>query len=157
MTEPATPSLPPAALAPVPNAILRNLRRLHVWVGASTVAAFLVTGVAMLLMFPGAWQSNPAIRYLYRANHVYILFAGLLNLALGAYVSPGSGPGRRVLQLCGSVLLLSAPVLLLWAFVAEPWHANPSRPITLAGVAACLLAVAMHLFSRPFGGSRDAA
>ena len=139
------------------NAILRNLRRLHVWAGLLTVGVFLLTGLAMLLMFPGAYHSNEAIRYLYRANHVYILFAGLLNVALGLYVTPSDAAGRRILQLCGSVLLLVSPVLTVWAFVAEPWKASPSRPITVAAVVACVVGIALHFVSRPGERAHGAA
>ena len=129
--------------------ILKQLRRIHIVVGLVTVAIFLASGVAMLLMFPAVYQSNQAIRYLYRANHIYILFAGLLNLAIGAYVSPSHASFRRVTQLWGSVLLLPAPFVLVWAFTVEPVHVTPSRPLTLAGVVLCLAGVGLHVLARP--------
>jgi hypothetical protein len=129
--------------------ILKHLRRIHIVVGLVAVAIFLASGVAMLLMFPAVYQSNQAIRYLYRANHIYILFAGLLNLAIGAYVSPSHAPFRRITQLWGSVLLLPAPFVLVWAFTVEPIHVTPSRPLTLAGVVLCFAGVGFHFLARP--------
>jgi hypothetical protein len=129
--------------------ILKQLRFIHVVVGLVAVAIFLATGVAMKLMFPAVYHSNEAIRYLYRANHVYILFAGLLNLAIGAYVSPSHASFRRITQLWGSVLLLPAPFVLVWAFRVEPIHATSYRPLTLAGVVLCLAGVGLHFLARP--------
>ena len=129
--------------------IVKQLRLIHIMVGLTAVVIFLATGVAMRLVFPAVYQSNVAVRYLYRANHVYILFAGLLNLAIGAYVSPSHAALRRITQLWGSVLLLPAPFVLVWAFTVEPIHVTPSRPITIAGVVLCLAGVGLHFLARP--------
>jgi uncharacterized RDD family membrane protein YckC len=64
-------------------------------------------------------------------------------------VSPSEAPGRRVAQLIGSVLLLAAPLVLIWAFSVEPARGVPSRPITLAGVILCLGGAGLHLLARP--------
>lgn len=128
--------------------ILKQLRRLHLATGVATVAIFLISGIAMLLMFPAAYQVNPAIRYLYRANHIYLLFAGLLNLAIGAYVAPGGTSPRRIAQLLGSLLLCLAPAILVWAFVVEPARGVPGRPLTLLGVVLCVAGTVLHLAGR---------
>ncbi|MGH2566714.1 MAG: hypothetical protein ACRDGA_00120 [Bacteroidota bacterium] len=62
--------------------MIRNqLAHSHIVIGIATVVVFLGTGLYMRLNFPDLYESNEAIRYLFRANHLYILFAGLLNIA----------------------------------------------------------------------------
>lgn len=44
---------------------------------------FLATGLYMRHHFPASYEANETVRYLYRSNHLDILYAGLLNLAPG--------------------------------------------------------------------------
>lgn len=117
-------------------------------VGLAGFAAFLGTGLYMARHFPGAYASAEAIRYMYRANHVYLLLASLLNVALGCYW-PGPRAGwRGKLGLAGCGLLLLAPVVLLYAFFAEPPHASPERGMTFIGVLIALLGIAAQVVNR---------
>ena len=110
-----------------------NLQRIHRWVGIVTVIVFLLTGLYMRWRFPGLYQADETIRYLFRANHIYLLLAGLLNLGLGLYLTEQAERWRRMLQRAGSVLLVAAPVVLLAAFFYEPPQAMPERPVTRVG------------------------
>ena len=73
-----------------------SVRSLHLLVGAGGVLAFLGTGAWMATHFPGAYAGGETIRYMYRANHVYLLLASLVNLAIGMY-RVSSRPGWRTL------------------------------------------------------------
>ena len=53
------------------------MRIMHLLIGLVGFAAFLGTGLYMARHFPGAYASDEAIRYMYRANHVYLLLASL--------------------------------------------------------------------------------
>ena len=48
-------------------------RRLDLVVGLLTVAVFLGTGLYMKTQFPALYGDNQTVRFLYRANHIYIL------------------------------------------------------------------------------------
>lgn len=110
------------------------MRTLHLALGVATLVAFLYTGYYMHSHFPAAYGANETIRYLYRANHIYLLFSGLLNLALGA-ARPETGAGwRRRVRVTGSAMVLLAPPILLWSFFVEPPTGRAERPRTLAGV-----------------------
>ena len=127
------------------------MRRLHLIVGLIGVAVFLGTGVYMRTHFPALYAGNEAVRYTYRANHVYLLLASLVNVVLGVYSTRAATGWRASLATAGSVLALLSPVLLCYAFFAEAPRASPERIVTLLGVAAVALGVVAQLPSA--GGS----
>jgi hypothetical protein len=103
--------------------------------------AFLGTGLYMATHFPAAYEANEPIRYMYRANHAYLLLGSLINVAVGIYRT-GSRPGwRGVSGLAGSVLMLVAPFVLLFAFFFEAPLGMPKRPATILGVLMLLIGV----------------
>ena len=59
-------------------------------------------------------------RLLFRSRHIYILAAGLVNLALGLHYALPAGPGRRGAAVAGSLFALGSAVMLFFAFFAEP-------------------------------------
>ncbi len=131
--------------------------RAHRLAGLATLAAFLITG--FYLRFGLRLEDGEhAIRYLFRANHVYILLAGLVNLALGAYLVPAARPWRRRAQQTGSALLLAATAALLAAFALEPPRGDPHRPITSLAVLGLFAGTLLHLAGarppRPDPGAR---
>jgi hypothetical protein len=87
-----------------------RLRRFHLWLGGGTFAIFLGTGLYMAREFPEAYRGQDAVRYLFRANHVYILFAALLILTLG--FRPSEAGERWKLQTAASVLVAAAGTTL---------------------------------------------
>ena len=124
------------------------MRLIHLGVGIAGVLAFLATGLYMARNFPAAYASGEEIRYMYRANHVYLLLASLVNVALGCYW-PGARSGwRGRLALAGGWLLLAALLVLLAAFFVEPPRGSPERGLTFLGVLLTLLGAAAQLPSR---------
>jgi hypothetical protein len=119
-----------------------RLRAFHLWLGWGTFAIFLGTGLYMASAFPEAYSGQEAVRYLYRANHVYILFAALLNLTLG--FRPSEAGERGKLQTAGSVLIAAAVPLLVSAFFLEPAKASPERPLTLFGIVFAAAGTGLH-------------
>jgi hypothetical protein len=121
-----------------------TLRKVHFAVGLLGTAAFLATGAYMNAGFPDLYAGNEVLRYLYRSNHVYILLASLVNVALGVHLAPTAPGWRATVLLVGSVLALAAPVVLCFAFFIEAPVAQPERVWTLAGVAALAAGIALH-------------
>jgi len=118
---------------------LATIKSLHLLVGVGGVLAFLGTGAYMATHFPAAYESDEAIRYLYRANHVYLLLGSLVNIAVGIY-RPGTRPGwRGRVGLAGSALMLAAPFALLYAFFSEAPTATPERAVTFFAVLMLLI------------------
>ncbi len=124
------------------------IRTVHRGVGVATIAAFIVTGVYLKLRGSHLFEADEMVRFIFRANHVYILFAGLLNVAVGAYLCLHARRWRRKLQLAGSVCLLIAPLVLVLAYIYEPGHASPQRPLTSAGVMLLFLGILCHVPAR---------
>ena len=128
-----------------------SVKSLHLWVGVGGVLAFLGTGAYMATHFPAAYEGHEAIRYMYRANHVYLLLGSLINLAVGIY-RPGSRPGwRGIVALAGSALMLAAPFVLLAAFFFEAPRGTPERAMTLIGVFLLLVGVLLQWPNRTRG------
>ena len=125
-----------------------TLRQVHRLAGLATVIVFVGTGAYMHFRYDHLRGMTDAARLLFRSTHIYLLFTGLLNLALGLYLSPVPNPWARRLQLLGSVLILAAPLLQLAAFLREPFLGGLRRPFTAPAVYAALAGVLLHLASR---------
>jgi hypothetical protein len=86
-------------------------------------------------------------RLLFRSTHIYLLFSGLMNLALGLYLAPATATLPRRLQQLGSVLVLLGPLLLLAAFLREPFLGGLMRPFTRPAVYTALMGMGLHWLS----------
>ena len=117
------------------------MKGLYLSIGFGGVLAFLGTGLYMAMHFPAAYAASEEIRYMYRANHVYLLLASLINLAVGIYWTGLRTGWRGTLAGVGTWFLFAAPLVLLYAFFFEASHGMPERVLTLLGVAMLLAGV----------------
>jgi hypothetical protein len=122
--------------------------RLHLVVGLVALVAFLASGQYMALGHDHLRGLDDTTRMLFRSTHIYLLFAALLNLALGLYLTVDPPGWRRGLQRGGSALLLVAPLLLGVAFLTEPWLSGLDRPYTQPAIIGSLVGIGLHLTSR---------
>jgi hypothetical protein len=130
------------------------MRRAHLLVGALGVLVFLGTGLYMRWGFPDLYAGNEALRYMYRANHIYLLLGSLVNVVLGIYlVAPESG-WRAVLSRAGSVFAVISPMLLAYAFFTEVPKASPERVLTALGIVSLAAGVVAQLPSYRVHGAR---
>ncbi len=120
------------------------MRRLHVVTGFVAIAVFLGTGVHMKIHVQSL---DTTTRLLLRSSHIYLLFAALLNLALGLREESVQRGWRVWLRRAGSMPVMIAPVLFLLAFCREPWLEDLKRPFVLPGVICCLAGVFCHLIT----------
>ena len=134
------------------------MRFLHLVVGGIVFVVFLSTGGYMQNRFPGIYHGNEAIRMMFRANHIYILLAALLNLGMGCYLVARAAGWRRRLQWLGSLLILVCTGLLVAAFYQEPMRGSFERPLTVAGIFFLFVGTTLHLISSlpPRGRARAA-
>lgn len=112
----------------------RHLGTIHLWVGLATIVVFWATGQFMDHWNLGQMPIESALHQLYRSRHIYLLFGGLVNLAVSMrYVLPTSGEGSRV-AVAGSLLMLASPVFLALAFFIEPPRLGHTTLLTILGV-----------------------
>ena len=104
---------------------------MHLWVGAMAILLFILTGQYMARM-ANVPELADMDRLLYRSNHIYLLLAAIVNVAVGSYM-PGKPDLKLVQRIC-SYLLLSLPVLLAYSFFVEPQAGDLERPITQASL-----------------------
>ncbi len=122
------------------------MRQLHLLSGLLFFLLFLASGKHMGAVLPPFSGELDSLRMLYRASHVYLLFASLLNLLAGAYWRPVAL--RRRTQWLGSLaLLLSQPVLGL-GFLLEPAGQIVARPYSLLGCVLALSGVVLSLLAQ---------
>lgn len=103
-----------------------NVRSIHLLVGGLGLLLFVLQGQYMALVI-GVEHLPDAPRMMYRSSHIYLLLAGVANVSVGYYLAPNAS--LNYLQRLVSVILLLAPMLLVWSFVSESNASSLDRPI----------------------------
>jgi len=110
----------------------------HRWIGLIAVLVFFSTGLVMRLHHLDQLPDDSGLRMLFRSRHIYLLFIGILNIAVGlGYSVPRAGRGSRV-GVIGSLLLLLALPLMAVAFFTEPLLLLHASPFSIFGVYAAV-------------------
>lgn len=120
------------------------LRKFHLVVGLVGVIVFLLTGQYMQWFLGHLQGMADGPRMIFRAAHIYLLWASLLNLLLGCYLPHTPGGFARLMHVGGSLILLASPVLLCWSFFYEPYNAELWRPVGYWTIIVVLLGTLMH-------------
>lgn len=123
------------------------MKRLHLWVGAVALLAFLLSGQYMDYLEVRTNVLGETARVMFRSRHIYLLLAALVNLGVGAYFAYRERGWRRGLQLIGSALIIVAPVLMAAAFFAEPGEPGLKRHFTLPAVVILSIGTLLHALS----------
>ena len=122
------------------------LRRLHLVVGIAAIVAFLLSGQLLGHHHPTMEQLPAEMRMMYVSRHIYLLAAALVNAVLGLYLQLQPPSWRRVMQIIGSILILTSVLLLSIAFLAEPPLGMAGRGWrSLLGMVALFVGVMIHL------------
>ena len=119
-------------------------RRLAPLARPDDVVVLLLTGLLLRRQHLEVPDLDAGLRMLFRSRHIHLLFAGLLNLAIGLrFALPVAARARRI-AVAGSVLLLVSLFLLFTAFVLEPMGSGRFGPVRALGVLAACLGVISH-------------
>ena len=127
---------------------MKTINMIHTVTGFLFLLIFLATGQYMASLFPGLYEGNGVIRVLYRANHIYLLLAALINLVLGIYLIQHVKNDRKYLQWFASILIVISPVLLLYGFFYESTSTELERPATFWGVVLMLSGVLLNVLAK---------
>ena len=115
-----------------------TLGRVHRWLGLIAVLIFFSTGVVMRMHHLYLLPEDSGLRMLFRSRHIYMLFSGLLNIAVGLrYSIPVSGRGSKI-GVIGSLFLMLSPILIAIGFFMEPLITLRVGPFSVFGVYASL-------------------
>lgn len=123
------------------------MKRFHLIFGLSTVVVFLLTGQYMDRYFNHLEGMPDGPRMLYRTRHIFILLAGLLNLGIGSYFRYRELRDRRIMQLLGSFLIVTATILFVAGFFYEPKLADLKTPLSHWGMYAIAAGTLLHFLS----------
>ena len=122
------------------------LRRVHLVVGITAIVAFVLSGQLLGHHHPRMDELPAEIRMMYVSRHIYLLTGALVNAVIGLYLQLQPSPWRRVLQIIGSLLILTSALSLSMAFLAEPPLGMAGRGWrSLFGLVALFFGVMMHL------------
>jgi hypothetical protein len=123
------------------------LKPLHLAVGLLGLIAFVLTGQYMGMFLGGLEAMPDGPRLLYRTSHLYLMWASLVNLLVGAYFVTGVSRGARIGQSLASALLLLSPPLMLTGFFLESPANNLDRVFCSWGNYFALAGVILHIAS----------
>jgi len=116
----------------------------HLVVGAAAVVAFLVTGQIMGRHDPPVAEMEWGQRLLFRSRHLYLLAAGLVNLAIAVNYLLPAGAVRKLAATAGSLLALASALLLFFAFFAEPMAGREPGLLSMLGLQAMFGGVLLY-------------
>ncbi len=103
------------------------LKKIHFYFGLIIFAGFVFTGLYMRLNLAHVPHENIPVRMMFRANHIYILFAALLHLVI-SFVNINSN--KKSLGLTGSILSIAATITLFISFFIDPITNSLQRELT---------------------------
>ncbi|MCH2190214.1 MAG: hypothetical protein MK188_04750 [Gammaproteobacteria bacterium] len=108
------------------------------------VLLFLATGAYMIFSFPELYSGREEVRMMFRASHIYLLFAALINL-MAANVRTSDRKGKHDLAFnLSSGLIIGSTILFAVAFWVEPVVYAIHRPITFWAVVSMFVGVLAH-------------
>jgi uncharacterized membrane protein len=95
--------------------------------------------------FPLLYKGNEAMHMMFRANHIYILFVGLINISVGTYGISYEEKSKKIRQLLGSSFIALSSVLFIFAFFIEPIEGNFIRKFTSLAIMFVAIGTLLHL------------
>jgi len=121
------------------------LRRVHLVVGIAGIVAFLLSGQLLGHHNPSMEKLPAEMRMMYVSRHIYLLAGALVNAVLGLYLHLQPSRWRRVLQITGSIFILTSVLSLSMAFLAEPQLGMAGRGWrSLFGLISLFVGAMMH-------------
>ena len=99
----------------------------------------------MLMSFPDLYQGREEVRMMYRATHIYILMASLMNLAIAMVLIHRKQIDWLWARRAASALVLLTPGLFLAGFFLESPEFNLERPFTFWGVVLLFAGTAIYV------------
>jgi len=119
------------------------LRKFIFITGILTLIHFVITGQLMRHGFFTIDREDLLLRMMFRSNHIYILFCGLLNLVL--YYAIRNQEKWHWLLTLALVVMATASIILNLSFYTDPASHSLQRSMTRMGVYGCLAGTILSL------------
>lgn len=127
------------------------MQKIHLISGITVMIIFALTGQYMIDTLDLQNTDFDAQRMMYRASHIYLLWAGAVNTLLGCYWVKAQGRILVKIQLLASGFIVLSQVILLLAFYFEPPVIDQDRLLTVSGCISLLAGVVLTLIITPAG------
>ena len=132
-----------------------SLRQYHALTGAIALAAFVLSGQYMHWGLGHLSHMPDVPRLMYRSAHIYLLLAGLLNVALALYLQSREPARARWAQVAGSVMLMASPVFFGWSFWVESQQPSIERHLLRLGIYLSFAGVLLHTAATMLARKRE--
>ena len=120
------------------------MHKAHLAIGIFMVLLFLATGAYMMFSFPELYSGREEVRMMFRASHIYLLFAALINLMAANVRTSGRKENSGLALNLSSGLIIGSTVLFAVAFWVEPLVYAIHRPITFWAVVFMFIGVLVN-------------
>lgn len=124
------------------------LKRVHFYFGICTILHFVVTGYEMRMNIFSIENTDIATRMMFRANHIYILFCGLIHLLVSCTLKEEHR--LNTLQVIVSLILVASVIGINVSFYVDPVTHSFPRKLTGYSVKSCLFGTVLHLLLLQF-------
>lgn len=117
----------------------------HLIFGILLFVIFTVTYRFMRVDFPDKDAIDQFLRVLMHSRHIYILFSALIHIVLGVYLQLRPQAWRKFVQMAGSLSLVVASVLFVYAWRVETYDLQQFSDLSRWGIYPTLAGVGLHL------------
>jgi len=127
---------------------MATLKKIYSFVGLAVILHFLITGYLMQQNYFSIQPHDVLVRMMLRANHIYILFSGLV-LLLASYSLPKGNKNK--LYFVAAIIMLLATAGINIAFYIDPikhLHSTEHlfhRKLTGLSIQGCLVGTGLHI------------
>jgi hypothetical protein len=128
---------------------MKALKRIHFYLGLIVVVHFLITGLFMRQNIFLIEPEDTTVRMMFRANHIYILFTGLINLLI-SYCCKRDDKVNILHQTASTSLILATIGISISFYIDPIKHVDLTthliqRKLTGYSAITCLIGTALHL------------
>jgi hypothetical protein len=108
--------------------------RINAIAGIAGLIAFALTGAYMHIAYHHLHGMADGSRIMFRSAHIYLLWAALLNLLLGANFTAILDSQFARIQRIAALMIALVPLLLLCSFFTESANPDFYRPLARAAI-----------------------
>ena len=129
---------------PIKAKVIDWLAFINLVTGITVVIIFLLTGQYLEYTFNEEVERNFGFRMMRNSRHIYILLSGLINAAIGIYLTTSRIFIVYVMQVVATLFTVSASVLFILGFFTEVYGTFAPAPKIHGGTYLLLAGIILH-------------